>query len=183
MKSAAAGVMPAGRGGPCGVCAMLRITVHWLSASGQGCRPVSISMTVQPRDQTSARRPALARTVTVAVSHNCSHHCSHSHRRPGFAHARAHRAAEAAGAHRGRCPFPVVQQEASRGRPRAGEGGVDVVRADGTTARVGDDAGRQAPPPDGAPAHRSPSQSPPLAPSSKRCPSSCSACWSPRRAR
>lgn len=39
---------------------MASMAVNWLSTSGQGCLPVSISSTVQPRDQMSALRPVTA---------------------------------------------------------------------------------------------------------------------------
>jgi hypothetical protein len=43
---------------------MASMTANWLSMSGQGCLPLSISSTVQPSDQMSALRPAAQDKVT-----------------------------------------------------------------------------------------------------------------------
>jgi hypothetical protein len=57
-KSLASGDSPGGRGGPAVALCMASMTANWLSMSGQGCLPLSISSTVQPSDQMSALRPA-----------------------------------------------------------------------------------------------------------------------------
>jgi hypothetical protein len=53
------------------------MVVNWLSLSGQGWRPVSISSTVQPSDHTSALRPACACAWAWAWRANGQQACVH----------------------------------------------------------------------------------------------------------
>ena len=57
MKSAATSLIALGRGGPVGpTLTMWNAGQYTPASSGQGCFPVSISMTVQPRDQISGEQ-------------------------------------------------------------------------------------------------------------------------------